>query len=353
MALPVPSLVIAEDMTITTINSACEALLGASRKYLNGKALTDFVIEGSVVIETIIQARARGLSVVQHDVSMVWLDKTHHLGMIQATQVGRNSGNIMLMLNSRSLAEKMDKSLGYRTAARSVTGMAAMLAHEIRNPLAGIKGAAQLLAMNLPDDERELTELIETEATRIGSLVERVEQFGDMRPAERQAVNIHDVLRKAVTAAKAGYAADARLNEFYDPSLPPTAADPAQLQQVFQNLLKNAAEAIPPVGGVISIHTSYRPGVKLSLPGVKSNGVPLEVLIIDNGKGVPPELLENIYEPFVSSKVNGSGLGLSLVSKVLTDHGGIIECDTKEGRTVFQVLLPVWDGADGEQVQVG
>jgi two-component system nitrogen regulation sensor histidine kinase GlnL len=224
--------------------------------------------------------------------------------------------------------------------------MAAMLAHEIRNPLAGISGAAQLLEMSLGDGERELTQLIQEEAARIGKLVDRVEAFGDLRPAQRRPLNIHDVLDRAKRAAQAGFAAHARFTEDYDPSLPPASGDPDQLLQVFQNLLKNAAEAIPRVGGVIAIGTAYRPGVKLVRPGGSTESLPLQITISDNGPGIPESLIRDVFEPFVSSKVNGTGLGLSLVSKVISDHGGVVDCESRPGRTRFRVRLPVWRAAD-------
>jgi two-component system nitrogen regulation sensor histidine kinase GlnL len=226
--------------------------------------------------------------------------------------------------------------------------MAAMLAHEIRNPLAGISGAAQLLEMGLGDADRELTGLIQAEAARIGKLVDRVEQFGDLRPAQRKPLNIHDVLDRARRAAQAGFAAHARFSEDFDPSLPPTAGDPDQLLQVFQNLLKNAAEAVPRVGGTIAISTAFRPGVKMARPGRQSESLPLLVSIADNGPGIPENLIRDVFDPFVSSKVNGTGLGLSLVSKFVADHGGVVECDSRPGRTRFRVRLPVWRGAAEE-----
>ncbi len=249
-----------------------------------------------------------------------------------------------MLLHPQGMADKMDRSLGHRSAARSVTGMAAMLAHEIRNPLAGISGAAQLLEMGLGDSDRELTGLIQAEAARIGTLVDRVEQFGDLRPAQRRPVNIHDVLDRARRAAMAGFAAHVRFFEDYDPSLPATAGDPDQLLQVFQNLMKNAAEAAPRVGGTISIASAYRPGVKMQRPGGQSESLPLVVTVSDNGPGIPESLIRDIFDPFVSSKVNGTGLGLSLVSKLVSDHGGVVECDSRPGRTRFRVRLPVWRG---------
>lgn len=347
-ALPIPAFLIDSESCIAEVNAAGEGFVGASARSLRGKPLAQFTGASSTVLEVVAQARERAVSVLQYDIEIGWADKLHRLATLQANRLAVGSSDVLLLMHPRGLAEKMDRSLGARTAARSVTGMAAMLAHEIRNPLAGITGAAQLLAMSLDDADRELTQLIEDESQRIGKLVERVEQFGDLRPTVLKPVNIHDVLQRAATSARAGFAAQVRLREEYDPSLPPTPADPDQLLQVFQNLLKNAAEAVPPVGGVITIRTAFRPGVKLTMPGTRGIGMPLEVLVIDNGKGIPPDLQEHIFDPFVSSKVNGTGLGLSLVSKVLSDMGGMIECESVAGRTIFQVRLPIWQGDDTE-----
>jgi len=348
-ALPIPAMTLDRENIVTAINPAAESFIGVSERQIAGQPLHLFTGDASRILDVVNQAAVQRVSVVQYDVEFGWQDRTLRLGTLQASPIGRDVDALLLLLNPRGLAEKMDRSLGSRAAARSVTGMAAMLAHEIRNPLAGIAGAAQLLSMNLDEADQELTDLIEAETARIGELVRRVESFGDLRPMERTAVNIHDVLNRAVIAAKAGYGSHVRFMEDYDPSLPPTAGDADQLMQVFQNILKNAAEAVPPVGGTIAVRTAYRPGVRLTLPGARSTGLPLEILIIDNGRGIPSDLMDDIYDPFVSSKVNGSGLGLSLVSKVLADHGGVIECSSIEGRTEFRVLLPVWDEPDQEE----
>jgi two-component system nitrogen regulation sensor histidine kinase GlnL len=284
------------------------------------------------------------VSVAQYNVMVGWADQPRQLQNVHAAPLNDGDGEVLLLMHPQGMAEKLDRSLSYRSAARSVTGMAAMLAHEIRNPLAGISGAAQLLEMGLGDADRELTGLIREEAARIGKLVERVEAFGDLRPAQRQALNIHDVLDRARRAAQAGFATHVRFSEDYDPSLPPTAGDPDQLLQVFQNLLKNAAEAAPQVGGTIAIATAFRPGVRMMRPGGRSESLPLLVTVTDNGTGIPENLIRDIFDPFVSSKVNGSGLGLALVSKFISDHGGVVECDSRPGRTRFRVRLPVWHG---------
>jgi len=264
-ALPIPSIVLENTTTIQSINSAAESFVGLSSKQLTGKSIEEFVGSSSRVLEVVKQAAEKSVSVVQYEVEFAWKDKALRTGTLQATHISQDPGHLLLLFTPRGLAEKMDRSLASRSAARSVTGMAAMLAHEIRNPLAGISGAAQLLAMNLDEADRELTGLIQSETDRIGDLVNRVEQFGDMGPSVRNSVNIHDVLDRTVKLAKAGFGEHVRFIEDYDPSLPMTAGDQNQLLQVFQNLIKNATEAVPPVGGVITIKTAFRPGVRLSL----------------------------------------------------------------------------------------
>ena len=343
-AIPYPALVIDRADCIGTANPATESFGGTSLRQMAGRPLAKFLGADSAILDVVGQARRSGVSVAQYDLMVGWGDQPPQLQNVHAAPLHDSEGEILLLMHPQGMADKMDRSLSHRSAARSVTGMAAMLAHEIRNPLAGISGAAQLLEMGLGDADRELTGLIQAEAARIGKLVNRVEAFGDLRPAQRKALNIHDVLDRALRAAQAGFAAHARFAEDYDPSLPPTAGDPDQLLQVFQNLLKNAAEAVPRVGGAIAISTAYRPGVKMVRPGGQSESLPLLVTISDNGPGIPESLIRDIFDPFVSSKVNGSGLGLSLVSKFISDHGGVVECDSRPGPTRFRVRLPVWRG---------
>jgi two-component system nitrogen regulation sensor histidine kinase GlnL len=232
-----------------------------------------------------------------------------------------------------------------------VIALAAMLAHEIKNPLSGIRGAAQLLEQSASDDDRSLTRLICEEADRIVKLVDRMEVFGDERPVEREAVNIHVVLDHVRRLAQSGFGRHIRFVEEYDPSLPQVLANRDQLVQVFLNLVKNAAEAISEnaADGEIAITTAFRPGVRLSLPGAKSKvSLPLEFCIKDNGPGVSEELMPHLFDPFVTTKPTGSGLGLALAAKIIGDHGGIIECESQPRRTIFRVLMPMFTGDDAE-----
>ncbi len=343
-AVPYPAVLIDTDDRILSCNTAAENMFSMSLRQMRRRTLSDYVGGDSPVLESISQTRRGVASVVQHNVDVSWGDRPARRHTLHVAQVQDGSDQILLLFHPMASAALMDRTLSHRSAARSVTGMAAMLAHEIKNPLAGISGAAQLLSMSMSDEEQELTQLIQQEAARIGQLVERVEQFGDLRPTTRKPVNIHDVLDRAKRAAEAGFARHVRFIETYDPSLPATLGDADQLMQVFQNLFKNAAEACPQVGGVIRVGTGYHPGVKLALPGKKAESLPLMISIVDNGSGIPETLIRDIFDPFVSSKANGSGLGLSLVSKVMSDHGGVVEVDSQPGRTEFRIRLPIADG---------
>ena len=252
--------------------------------------------------------------------------------------------HMFLMLQQRSMAQMIERQLTHRAAARSVSGMAGVLAHEIKNPLSGIRGAAQLLEPGLSDEDRALTQLICSETERICDLVDRMEVFGDERPIAKDAVNIHDVLNHVRRIAEHGFGRDIRYVEDYDPSLPFVLGNRDKLVQVFLNLLKNAAEAIGDKNdnGRIVMQTAFRPGVRLSLPGSDTRvSLPLMIQIEDNGTGIAEHLKPHLFDPFVTTKPSGSGLGLALVAKIIADHGGIIECESEPKRTVFRVLLPM------------
>jgi two-component system nitrogen regulation sensor histidine kinase GlnL len=194
--------------------------------------------------------------------------------------------------------------------------------------------------MGLSAEDRELTDLIVEETRRIVKLLEQVEQFGNLRPPDRRAVNLHDVLDRARRSAMVGFAARMTILEDYDPSLPPAWADPDQLQQVFLNLLKNAAEASGPGGGTIRLRSFYDQSLRLRRADGTHAALPLNIEIIDDGPGIPPGIAAEIFEPFVSGRANGTGLGLALVSKIISDHDGWIAVDSVPGRTVFRVSLP-------------
>ena len=250
----------------------------------------------------------------------------------------------VLVIQPRSLAHRIDKQLTHRGAARSVSAMSAMLAHEIKNPLSGIKGAAQLLESDVSAENAELTQLICSETERIAGLVDRFEQFSETPVDLDESINVHAILENVRVLAKNGFGAHVSFIEDYDPSLPDVRGNKDLLTQVFLNLVKNAAEAVGKRKGEIKLCSAFRPGIRLSLPGrARPIRLPLEYSIIDNGIGVPDDIKSHLFDPFVTTKSNGTGLGLALVAKIVGDHGGTVECDSSRERTIFRVRLPMAD----------
>ena len=340
-AMPDPVLVVDNGNFILWVNNAGEQFLEASAATLRGCNLSDLLPLDSPLFSLIETVRNSGSSIAEYSAPIETPRLGAHVMTIQVAPLVEQPGQLVITLHERSIAHKIDRQLTHRSAARSVTAMAAMLAHEVKNPLSGIRGAAQLLEQNAIPADRELTRLICDESDRIVALLDRMEAFSDARPIERTAVNIHEVLERVRKVAHTGFARHHRFVEEYDPSLPAVLGNHDMLVQVFLNLVKNAAEALPDHGGEIGLSTSYQQGVRLAVPGSDSRvHLPLVVAISDNGEGIPEDLRAHLFDPFVTTKRNGTGLGLALVAKIIGDHGGVIEFDSQPRRTIFRVFLP-------------
>jgi two-component system, NtrC family, nitrogen regulation sensor histidine kinase GlnL len=345
-ALPHPIFVIGDDDRVSYANGAAEVFLTSSLAMLRREKVETVFAFGCPLIGLIEQVRRTEATVNEYAVEMVTQKfVSAKLVDVFAGPLPDHPGSVVLMLQQRTMAQMIERQLTHRAAARTVSGMAAVLAHEIKNPLSGIRGAAQLLEPDLSDEDRSLTQLICSETDRIKNLVDRMEVFGDERPLATEPVNIHDVLDHVRRLSETGFARGMRFVEDYDPSLPALPANRDKLVQAFLNLVKNAAEAIGDEfrdQGRIVLSTAFRPGVRLMVPGSDVRiSLPLMISIEDNGGGVPDHLKPHLFDPFVTTKRNGTGLGLALVAKIIGDHGGVIECDSEPKRTLFRVLLPL------------
>ncbi|MEN3950595.1 ATP-binding protein [Iodidimonas sp. SYSU 1G8] len=339
--LPDPLFVLDQSERIRFVNLAAEQFFQSSAKVLQTQGLSEIIPFDSPLLALVGQVRTRASSVSEYGLVLATPRIGIHNVDVQISPVAEDPTLLLVTLRERGIASKIDHQLLHRGTNRSIVSMAAVLAHEIKNPLSGIRGAAQLVEMSVGSEDKALLRLICEETDRIVALVDRMEVFSDPRPIDRVPINIHEVLEHVRRVAENGFAREVKFIELYDPSLPPVQGDRGMLIQVFLNLIKNAAEAVPADGGEITLTTAYRHGVRVAVPGTRERmNLPLEICVIDNGSGIPSDLQSHLFDPFVTTKPGGTGLGLALVAKIIGDHGGIIECDSSPRRTVFRVLLP-------------
>jgi two-component system nitrogen regulation sensor histidine kinase GlnL len=338
-----PVLVVDGDGVVQFVNQATEQFFDASQSWLSSRNLNQLVPPDSPILVMIDQVRRSGSSLSEYGVTLETPRTGSRQVTIQVAPIADDPGSLVVSFHDRTIASKMTGEINSRSAVRSLTGMAAVLAHEVKNPLSGIRGAAQLLEQNADDEDRKLTHLICDETDRICALVDSMEAFSEQPQIERGEVNIHQVLEHVRKLAENGFARNVSFREQYDPSLPPVPGDRDQLIQVFLNLVKNAAEAVGEQGGEITVTTGYQHGLRVARPGsTQRTQLPLVITVSDNGEGIPEDIQTHLFDPFVTTKARGTGLGLPLVSKVIGDHGGMIEFSSEPGCTTFRVYLPAY-----------
>ncbi len=346
-ALPDPVLTIDPEDCVTFANMAAEQFLCAGAALLHTRPLSEFIPSDNPLFALINQARSSGIGLADHGLTLESPRIGRHEVAAQVTPLSDMNGEIAISLHQHAMTRAVERQLSHRGAARSVSAMAALMAHEVKNPLSGIRGAAQLLERSASQGDRQLTRLICDETDRIVGLIERMEAFSEGRPLDRMPVNIHRILNHVCNVARAGFGRSARFTMSFDPSLPPAFGNHDALVQLFLNLVKNAVESCEEEICEIDLATKFQHGLRVVVPGTDSRlNLPMVVSVRDNGPGIPDDMHQHLFEPFVSTKNRGSGLGLALVAKVVQDHGAMIEFDSTSRGTVFRVMLPIADSSN-------
>lgn len=353
-ALPVAVLVVDEDNGIVFANPSAEQFFQTGALTLLRGTLSDLVSEDNPLLSLIAKARGQDNVIREFGFRLSTPRLPTRSVTVDCAPLASSEGHLVLSFHKHASAGRLGSALTHKDTARSLRGMAAMMAHEVKNPLSGVRGAAQLLEQGVPFEDRQLTRLIIEETDRICKLVDEMDVFTENPRFEREAVNIHEVLDRVVNIARRGFGATVTIHQEYDPSLPSVFGNQDHLIQMFLNLVKNACEATDGPGAEIHIITGFRHGIRLAVQAARSRlDLPIMVMVSDNGSGIPEDLQPHIFDPFVSTKIEGTGLGLALVTKLVDDHGGIIDFDTAPDGTTFRILLPMLKDDGQENINVG
>lgn len=340
--VPLPLLILApNDGEILYANSAAQDTLGQSLRGLRRHKMCELVQDETILKSLIERVKENRTSASASQIIFVNPNQNEVTADVIASY-NEDDDIISLMLwpqdnngqiKDKAYARQKDKSIGHIGRA---------LAHEVKNPLAGIRGAAQLMMHDASASQKPLASLIIDETDRIHRLMDKVESLGFELPPNLVPVNIHETLDKVIKLAQNSFAQNLSITRNFDVSLPSVLGEPDLLTQIFLNLGKNAAEAANEKNesGMLIFATKYNHGLRIRNSEGEKILMPIEITIVDNGYGVPSELKDLIFDPFVSTKPEGTGLGLALVRKLVSSHNGVIEFDSLPGRTVFRVRLP-------------
>jgi two-component system, NtrC family, nitrogen regulation sensor histidine kinase GlnL len=341
-ALPFPALATSKSGEVLLANGAAQDVFLRSRRYIESQGLTKLFSEDSPIHELIRRAWDTNAPVSSRDI-LLRGPSFGELASDATASPSEEGGFVALLIRPKGRGRDLSERLQDNAGARSMAAMGRTLAHEIKNPLAGIRGAAQLLVRDASPGDLQLVNLIVEETDRVRRLVDRMESFGDDAPIIFEPINVHASLERVAALAENGFAQGLSVKRRFDPSLPDALGDADQLIQVFLNLAKNAAEAAEgrTQGGEIIIATAYRHGVRMRTTGGEARDLPLEIAFHDNGRGVAEDMRDCLFEPFVTTKPTSGGLGLPLVQKIVASHGGVVDFESEPGRTVFRVRLPL------------
>ena len=329
---PVGLLALNKRREILDVNGRTEMLLGSSGPMLCGRALSQFVYHDCPLFDLLDRAEDLRGEVFAQSVRVAGPGITPATLSVRIVYDEADQTFVAALARYNAAAQSDD--------AMGLANLARVLGHEIKNPLAGLSGAAQLLSRSARDDQKELLGLIAQEAERIKRLVDRIAVFETYSAPRLRPTNIHEILETVATmesVANPGVTFEAH----YDPSLPEMEGDPDHLHEALLNLVRNAAEA---AGGqahpMVTLSTQYQAGLKLPVRGKGLTGA-FSIRIEDNGEGIPPAVLSRIFDPFFTTKRHGTGVGLPLVNDIVSAHGGRLSHQRRDNRTVFEVLLPL------------
>ena len=344
-AIGFPLVVINAQGKLVEANSSAEAFFHSGRKILLGRSVDDLFPPSSPINSMIDKVRQTSASVNDQGIELSSNLLGNRLINLHMSPLAELPGFIVILIQERALAERLRGQEQFRGSSRRMSSFAALLAHEIKTPMSGIRGAAELIT-RADDHEKQhqMVQLIISETDRVTELVNRMETLAAGNTINRKPINIHEIIDHCLHLAEQSFGKGFSFEKLYDPSLPDTFGDRELLIQVLINLLKNACEASDN-NNKIKVKTIYNLGSRLTISESNSDHLSmLGVVVVNQGKGIPDAIKTRLFDPFVTAKAEGTGLGLALVASIIADHGGSVEVSDKDGETSFQINLPITRG---------
>ena len=334
-------LIIDKENKVLFVNSAAEDFLYLSRGKILGKRLDKFFFKDSPLFDLLKKVKSHSDVIRDEEFYLASIRSKKNLFSAQVSGVTNYPGVRVIRLQEKAITKEISQRFQSIHAGQSLSVMSKVFAHEIKNPLSGIRGAAQLLEDKIPGEDLDLTKMIRDEVDRICRLVDKIDVFNGDYFFLKSELNIHKILEHVKTISLNGFAKRIIFEKNYDPSLPPIAGHEDQLIQAFLNLIKNSSEALGNKEGRILLKTLYSHPSRTVSKGSAYDDLPIVVEIHDNGGGIPKAILNSMFDPFITTKKTGSGLGLSVASKIINDHGGTIEFTSEPGETICSVRFPI------------
>lgn len=329
-----------QHLEIRYLNPAAEILLDLSWRRVEGMALTQLIPQSSISAEAINRALEYGQSFTQRDSDLTLTDGRVIAAELDVSPTGSEGGDLGILIEIRRLDQhrRMNQENHLISQSKTAREMVRSLAHEIKNPLGGLRGAAQLLEHELPASLKEYTQIIIGEADRLTKVVDRM--LGPNSRPNNRIINIHMVLERVKQLVLMEFADAVVIERDYDPSIPELWADPELLIQAILNVVRNACQILSTESkqGVVLLRSRT---LRQAIIGGRRYRLALRIDVVDNGPGIAPDLRDSIFYPMVTGRDGGSGLGLSIAQALINQHRGIIDCESEPGHTQFSFHLPI------------